>query len=458
MNDATATLNTKVEPTAADVLALAWPMTIKAVVLHGTIVIDGWLVSSLGEVSLAAMGLAAAIGGIVLGVIFAFSHAMQIRTAQAAGTGDSVFLKSVLGAGLAISVGIGLAGVAAILLFGGAVVGAFAPSVDVAEQAQSYLTVFTLVILFEAVGQCMSSYFNGCGRTRLPLYGYCLSLPVNIGTSVVLIHGLLGLPALGVTGAALGSALGVAVQVVFFSAKLWQLDAHLARISGWRQPTFAKTVTRQLVFALPIAATFISASLSTHVCTLIYASMTLNDFAAMTIILPWNMVAGQIAMQWTQATGIIVAQMLGRRAPEDVLDRFLSQAWRGAFVAAGIVALIFVTLTLSVDWLYAGLTPETRATLFGFLPILVLSSLPRASNAICGNTLRASGDTIYVMHIFLWSQWLFRVPATALAVLVLGLPAVWVLSIVLVEEALKFWPFHSRLWRGKWKTADVSDV
>lgn len=87
-------------------------MTIKAVFLHGTIVIDGWLVSSLGEAALAAMGLAAALGGIVLGVIFAFSHAMQIRTAQASGKDDPVFLKSALASGLAISLSIGIAGCA----------------------------------------------------------------------------------------------------------------------------------------------------------------------------------------------------------------------------------------------------------------------------------------------------------------------------------------------------------
>ncbi|MEL6586373.1 MAG: MATE family efflux transporter [Pseudomonadota bacterium] len=443
-------------PAARDVFALAWPMTIKAVFLHGTIVIDGWLVSSLGEVSLAAMGLAAAIGGMVLGVIFAFSHAMQIRTAQAAGTKDDVSLKSTLASGLAISLAIGLAGVAALFLAGGPLIGAFAPNAAVAALAWSYLAVFALVILLESVGQCLSSYFNGRGRTRLPLYGYCLSVPINIGASVVLIHGFGGLPAFGVVGAAMGSALGVAVQVAFFAHRLWQLDKGLARAPGWRQGTFQQSALRHLRFSLPIATTFISATLATHVCTLIYAGMVLNDFAAMTLIAPWNMVAGQIAMQWTQATGIIVAQLLGQRAPEDTLNRFLSSAWRGAFVTAGIVAAVFLALCLSVDVLYAELTAQTRATLMGFLPILLLTTVPRTTNAICGNTLRASGDTVYVMKLFLWSQWLFRVPATALAVLVFALPAFWVLAILLIEEILKFWPFHSRLWRGDWKRADVS--
>ena len=443
-------------PGASQVFALAWPMTIKAVFLHGTIVIDGWLVSSLGEVALGAMGLAAAIGGLILGVIFAFSHAMQIRTAQASGTGDAVFLKSVLVSGLAISLSIGVGGVVLIGLVGPAAIGAFAPGEIIAAEAWRYLSVFTLVILFEAVGQCLSSYFNGRGRTRIPLYGYCLSVPVNITASVVLIHGLWGLPALGVAGAALGSAIAVAGQVAFFVLMAWRHDRQLRAAPGWRQGRLAPTILRHLGFALPIAATFASAQFATHVCMLIYAQMTLTDFAAMTLIAPWMLVAGQIAMQWTQATGIIVAQLLGRRASEPVLDRFLSQAWRAAFVTAGIVALIYVTLILSVDLLYNDLAPATRATLVSFLPILVLTAIPRTTNAVCGNTLRASGDTIYVMHVFIWSQWLFRVPATAVAVLVFQLPAFWVLCLILGEEIVKFWPFHRRVWRGDWKRADVA--
>ncbi|MEM9583389.1 MAG: MATE family efflux transporter [Pseudomonadota bacterium] len=447
---------TQSTPGARQTFDLAWPMTIKAIFLHGTIVIDGWLVSSLGEMSLAAMGLAAAIGGMALGVIFAFSHAMQIRTAQASGSGDPLDLKSTLTAGLALSLTIGAVGVFALLTLGAMVIVAMAPSAEVADHAHAYLSVFTLVVLFESAGQCLSSYFNGRGRTRIPLYGYLLSVPINIGASVVLIHGFYGVPAFGVVGAAMGSALGAGVQVGFFALRLWQSDRHLAGIKGWRHHTAYRTVQRHLIFALPIAATFISATFSTHICTLIYARMALNDFAALTLIAPWNMVAGQIAMQWTQATGIIVAQLLGQRASERTLDRFLSTAWRGAFVAAAVVSMVFVALSLSIDMLYADLTAQTRATLVGFLPILLLSTFPRATNAICGNTLRASGDTIYVMNLFLCSQWLFRVPATAFAVLFLGLPAFWVLAIMLLEELLKFWPFHSRIWKGNWKRASVN--
>lgn len=442
-------------PGTRDVFALAWPMTLKALFLHGTVVIDGLLVSPLGEGALAAMGLAAALGGIVLGVIFAFSHAMQIRTAQAFGTGDEVYVKSALAAGLAISVCIGVVGVVVINLAATSLLSLLAPTDDVASQAHTYLAIFSVVILGEAVGQCLASFFNGCGRTKLPLYGYLVSVPVNVVTSLGLIHGLWGLPALGVAGAATGSAVAICLQTTVWAILLRRHYWKLLAVRGWRNGRFQQTCQRHLIFALPIAATFVSATMATHVCSLIYANMTLNAFAAMTLIAPWNLLAGQISMQWTQATGILVAHLLGQRASSETLDQFLSRAWVGAFVAATIVALVFLAMCLSLDWIYPDLETETRAILFGFLPILMLLQFPRATNAICGNTLRAAGDTVYVMHIFVWSQWAFRVPATALFVLYFNLPAFWVLSLFLGEELVKFLPFHRRLWRGDWKHGDV---
>ena len=139
-----------------------------------------------------------------------------------------------------------------------------------------------------------------------------------------------------------------------------------------------------------------------------------------------------------------------------MLDRFLSSAWRGAFVAAAIVAFIYLLICVSANAIYSDLNVETRAILFGFLPILLVLPFPKQSNAICGNTLRASGDTIYVMHIFIWTQWLFRVPATALAVLYFNVPVFWVLSLLFMEELIKFPLFHRRLYQGYWKRAQVA--
>ncbi|TYB85327.1 MATE family efflux transporter [Oceaniovalibus sp. ACAM 378] len=444
-------------PSNRAVFHLAWPMALKAVLLHGIVVIDAYLVSSLGEEAVAVLGISASIAGLLFGLIVAFSNATQIRIAQAFGSDDDVFMKSALIAGLTINVAAVLIGLLVLGLTAGAIIDVLAHDAWIATQARSYLAVFAVVILAESIGQCLTGFFNGCGETRLPALSYVVAVPINIVSSIILIHGLFGAPELGVVGAALGSALASFLQVGFLTAVLLSRRAALLRVPGWRNGTFAATLRRHLVFALPIAATFSSATIAMSVCGMIYAKLPINQFAAMTLIMPWINVAGTAGMSWAQATGILVAQLLGRRIPEQDLDSFLADAWKVALFLAALVAVVFAGICLGSPWIYADLNRETQATLLSFLPILLLLPFPKGSNAICGNSLRAGGETVYVMHIFVWSQWLFRVPATALMVLWFQMPVLWIFSLLLAEELVKFPPFHLRMLKGDWKRRPIVD-
>ena len=440
-----------------NLFALAWPLGLKAIMLHGIIVIDAFLVAPLGEVALAAMGLAGTFAGVLLGVLFAFSNATQIRIAQAFGAGGVVTLKTSFFCGLLINLGSAVLGLVIVLLFGDQVINSLAHTPWIADQATAYLHVFLWVVLFEAVAQCLSSHFNGCGNTKLPFYSYGIAIPVNLGVSIVLIHGLYGFPELGVVGAAFGSTASSVARVCFLAWRFICDDGGILSAPGWSKDTFYRALCRHWAFSLPIAGTFISVSIGSQVCMLIYATMSVNDFAAMTLILPWIQTAGVFGMAWAQATGIAVAQLLGKGFDEASLDDFLSRAWRGAFIAAAFASVAYLTICLMSGQLYADLKPETTATLLIFLPILLILPFPKGSNAICGQTLRASGDTLHVMNIFIAAQWICKVPLTALFVLYLDLSVFWVFSLIFFEEVFKFPPFHLRLLKGDWKRTAVFD-
>lgn len=437
---------------------MAWPLGLKAIMLHGIVVIDAYLVSSLGEEALAAMGLAGSIVGIMLGILFAFSNATQIRVAQAFGSAKPVALKTAFYSGLLINLTATALGLVLVGLLGGRIISLFAHTPWIADQAMRYLGVFTIVIVSEAVGQCLSSHFNGCGKTKLPFYSYLIALPLNVAVSIILIHGYLGFPALGLMGAAIGSALASFVRVLYLGIKFVKVDRAYVHIPGWLNGTFWYATKRHLKFSMPIAATFVSMTIANSVSVLLYAKMSVNEFAAITLILPWVQVVGTLGMSWSQSIGICIAQLLGRGVPSVDLDEFLGRVWRIALVAAGMVSTIYLFVCLSSGWLYADLQPETIAALFGFLPVLLLLPFPKGSNAVCGNTLRAGGDTIYVMNIFVGSQWLFKVPATALFVLYFECSVFWVFALVLIDELVKFPVFHLRLYKGLWKRQLDSDA
>ncbi|NNE79739.1 MAG: hypothetical protein HKN18_05635 [Silicimonas sp.] len=344
---------------------------------------------------------------------------------------------------------------AVIWAFGDTILSAVAATSEIAANAKAYLAAFSLVFVAEAVSQIIGSYFNGCGRTRIPLISYVLSLPVNVIVSYALIHGGFGLPALGIAGAAIGTSVAACLRLGILGAWFLKSELPLVQAEGWQRGSFRSAQRAHLAFTLPIAATFVSMGMANQVSMLIYAQMSVVAFAAMTIILPWIQVGGTMGMSWAQATGILVAQLLGGKASADKLELFLSSAWRGVFLAAILVSFLLACISIFASHIYQHLQPETIAALAGFLPILLVLPILKCTNAICGNTLRAAGDTVYVMNVFIGSSWLFRVPLVAIAVLWLDLGVMWVMAVLLLEEFVKFPWFHLRIFAGNWKSADV---
>ncbi|WP_376878284.1 MATE family efflux transporter [Albirhodobacter sp. R86504] len=426
-------------------------MTLKAMMTHGIVVIDALLVAGLGEAALAAMGLAGAVGGMLVGTLLAFSSATQIWIAQAYGSGRPIALKTGFYCGLAINVAAGLLGILAVLIFGGDLFTRFAHTPEIAAQAQTYLNAFLFVVLGEAVAGAISSHFNGCGETKTSFYSHLFAVPVNIIVSVGLIHGLWGLPELGVLGAAIGSAVSSLLRAGYLGMRFYAQTGGYFDVAGWMDGTLKASLKRHIRFSLPIAATFISSTFANTASTLLYAHLNVNAFAALTLILPWVNVAGTLGITWAQATGILIGQLLGRNLKGDELDAFLRRAWKTSCLTSALVSFTYLCVALGAGWIYSDLQEETKAALLSFLPILVILPFPKGSNAICGNTLRAGGETVYVMNLFIAAQWAFRIPLTAIMILYLDLSVTWVFSLLLMEELVKFPAFHIRLLRGGWK-------
>jgi len=268
-----------------------------------------------------------------------------------------------------------------------------AHSPQVAEGANAYLTVFLLVMLAESVSGVLTSHFNGCGRTIVSFYSFLVSAPANVLISLIRL---------------------IYLAVVFYHSHRFFRD-----VKGWVQQSLPIASVDQLRFSWPIAATFVSMTLSSQVCMAIYANMNVYQFAAITLITPWVRIAGQLSYTWTQAAGIFIAQLLGKSLSSADLDSFLSRAWRGAFVAAAIVAVIYALIIFSTRWIYSDLADETRMALLSFLPVLLIVPFPRASNSIC-------------LSVF------------------------WVFTLFLFEELVKFPFFHKRIWSKQWHSLHPS--
>jgi putative MATE family efflux protein len=411
-------------------------------------------VGGLGEEALAAMGVATAIGGLIIGVLFALANGTQILIAQAFGAVSQHAQKSGFWSGLFVSSCVAAVGIAIFLLWHDSLADKFAKNSTVAGLASSYLFVFTVVIAGLAICQHISVFLYATGKPKLPFYSIVLELPFNALLSYGLIYGYAGLPELGLVGAALGSAVSVWLRAIFLCICLYIAKTEFLFYPGWSQNSFSASVANHLRNALPIAGTFISMHLSVTLCMLIYTQLEVHEFAALTILFLWIRSSGQLVTSWSQATGILVGQLLGQGRVE-LLDGFVGRAWRVAHVLGFVIALIYASTPILFQWVYPNLEDQTIGVLMDLLPVLILLPLVRSSNTICGNVLRAAGQSGYAFKVHVTAQWLFTVPMSAFLVLILNAPVVWVFAIFIFEELLKGLPFHLRMHSGEWKRQKI---
>ncbi|WP_435237556.1 MATE family efflux transporter [Psychromonas sp. PT13] len=440
------------------IFTLAWPIAMNAILLQLILVIDTVLVTPLGEEALAAMGLAASIGGIILGLLFAFSNGTQLIIAQAFGANNQLAVSKGFRSGRFVNGVICFIGI--LFIFTGAepLIHFIAESDPMATMAYHYLQAFSLVTIGVAISQNITVYFNATGNSRLPFYANIIEMPVNVGVSLILIYGYIGFPAMGLTGAAIGSAIAVTCRAIFLIT-CYTKKQRKSGITNSNKPSklTAADVKYHLTYATPIAGTFISSVIATSICMLIYAKLGVNQFAALTLIAPWVKVCGQMSTAWAQATSIFVGQLLGNKS-WGLLDSFISKAWRISFYIGVVIALSYVSMFYLFKLIYPELQTETVNTLWQFVPILFIVAFIRTSNTFCGNVLRAGGDAKHVFKIHAYTQWLVIVPLSALFVLYWELSAVWVFALTLLEEAIKSVPFHIRMLGGKWKRSLVDST
>jgi len=442
-------------PNTKKVFGLAWPIAMNSILLQFILVIDTILVTPLGEESLAAMGIAASIAAIILGLLFAFSNGTQLIIAQAFGGGNKAAMSEGFRAGRFINAVIAVVGIFIVFAFISPLIHKVADTPAIADMSYNYLRMFSFVTIGVAISQNITVYFNATGNSRVPFYANIIEIPVNVMVSLVLIYGYIGFPALGLSGAAIGSGVAVLCRTSFlltFYAKQYKKHGDTQYVAP-NKLNFSE-VKHHLKYATPIAGTFISSVIATSICMLIYAKLGVYQFAALTLIAPWVKVCSQLATAWAQATSIIVGQLLGNKS-WGLLDAFIGKTWRISFYISIVIALAFVSMFYLFNFIYPELKAETVNTLWQFVPILFITAFVRTSNTFCGNVLRAGGDATHVFKIHAYTQWLIIVPLSALFVLYWELSAVWVFALTLAEEAIKSIPFHIRMLGGKWKRSLV---
>lgn len=197
-------------------LALSAPVMISFLAQNLIGIVDTAFLSRLGEVALGGTAMASLVYFCIYTIGFGLASGSQIIIGHRYGAERKSEIGHILGQSTVLLVLIGLLISVLSWPFGKWLFGALLSSSDVAGAAIEYWNWRTIGFVFAFAASSVRSFFVGTADTKVLTYSSVVMSVVNILLDYGLIFGNLGLPELGVKGAAIASVFAEVAGMMFY--------------------------------------------------------------------------------------------------------------------------------------------------------------------------------------------------------------------------------------------------
>ena len=402
-----------------------------------------------GDEAVAAVGLAGQIAFILNLVHFGVISGAAMFTAQFWGRRDIPNLRRVLGLCLAMAISASLVFFTLSQVIPAQLLSIYSKDPEVIAIGADYLRTFSWTFLFFAVTFSYSLVMRSTGNVRAPTAISVGALTLNTFLSYALIFGMVGLPEMGIQGAAVAAviarALECGVLLLVAYAQKGPVAASVRELTGFDRKFFGKVIKPML----PVILNELFWSLGITTYNVIYARIGTSSFAAMNIVSTVEQLAFVLFFAVSSATSVMVGNNIGA-GEEDKAHLYAGRSLYLAVIGGLLVGILLQLVKVPVLSLY-NVSPEVIRNAGGIINVMTFFLWMRVSNmTIVIGILRAGGDTRYSLFLDGFIIWIVGVPMAYLSAFVLHLPVYFVYLFVMSEEIAKFvlgiLRFRSRRW------------
>ena len=428
---------------------IAIPIIIQQFMFSGLNMLGVIFVGQKGDVAVAAVGLAGQIAFILNLVHFGIISGAAMFTAQFWGKKDIPSLRRVLGLCLILAIAASLAFLSLSQIIPSQLLSIYSNDQAVIELGADYLRIFSWTFIFFAVTLSYSLVMRSTGDVKTPTVISVAALMVSTVLSYTLIFGKLGLPELGIHGAAVAAVISrvlecFALLLVAYIQKS-PVAASLRELLGFDTNFFSRVIKPML----PVILNELFWSLGITTYNIIYARIGTTSFAAMNIVGTIEQMAFVVFFGVSNATSVMVGNNIGA-GQEEKAHLYAGYSLYIAAIGGILVGAIIHFVKMPVLSYYK-VSPEVIQNASNILTIMSLFIWIRVSNmTIVVGILRAGGDTRYSLFLDGIIIWIVGVPMAYLAAFKFGFPIYIVYLFAMSEETTKWIlgiiRYRSRKW------------
>ena len=314
-----------------------------------------------------------------------------------------------------------------------------------------YLRVMLIGLLPFALSNAYSSTLRESGQTLVPMAAGISAVLTNLVLNYVLIFGHLGMPALGVRGAAIATVVSRFVEMGIVA--VWahsHSDRHPFIQGAYQSMRIPKPLLLSILRkGFPLLVNEFLWSSGMAVLNQCYSTCGLDVVPAMNISSTLQNLCNVVAFAMANAVGIIMGQMLGAGTEE----KEVRIANRRLIVMSVIAAVLFGGLTASLSGLFPQLynTSQQVRSLAGNLIRIVAVMMPfQAFTLSCYFTLRSGGQVLLTFLFDSCFIWICNVPLAFCLSRFTGLDILPLFIICQLPEIIRCITGGSLVHKGVW--------
>lgn len=431
---------------------LAVPMVLEMLMESLFAVVDTWFVARLGESAVAVVGLNQSLITVVFAVAIGLSMAIAAMVARRIGEKKPELASRAAGQAIVLGVlvslpiaGIGVAWSEELLVLMGA-------SAETAAEGALFNAIMlgsnaTILLLF-----LVNAIFRGAGDPGLALRSLWLANLLNMLLDPILIFGWGPIPALGLPGAAVATAIGRGTGVAYQLVLLWRGSGRV-RVRWAELRPHADTLVRLLRVAWTGILQFLIETASWIALVRILAVFGDTVLAGYTIAVRLIIFVMLPAWGIANATTTLVGQNLGAGQPE----RAERSVWITGFGNAAFLTVVGALFVLAAGWLMGLFTGDPGIVGVGVECLVAVSlSYPfLAYGWTFQHAFNGAGDTVTPTLLNLLCFWILQLPLAWWLAMGLDLGPLGVFVAISVAQAALAVTGWLAFRRGTWKATVI---
>lgn len=427
---------------------IAIPVALQNLLTTTGSMVDTMMIAPLGETAVGAVGLCAQFSSLMFSGYWGFVGGGMLFFSQYWGAKDENGIDRSYGLTLVCMLASASIFACLALFAPELVMQIYTDKASIQAIGVDYLQIVGFAYLLQVISMAISALLRSTERVRIPLFAAVASVATNMSLNWVFIYGKLGMPALGVRGAALatvcGAAVNVLVIVVLSRAQGYPYLFHFTKHFRW-SGAFVKAY---FVKCFPILCNEILIGVGNMVINIVLGRQSEQAIAAIAVFRTLEGLVIGFFSGFSNAASVLVGKSVG--AGE--LDAAYERAKRLVLLCGSSIFVLCLTLVAAHKPLLSvmSLSGESLEIGSGLLMIYCVAAVIRMCNWTQNDTYRSAGDAAYGTILEISFMYALVLPCVCLTGLVWKAPFLLIFACCYIDEPIRFILMQVHMYSGKW--------